>query len=62
MLLICFIDNVIDDFMIYGCLYGIDVTVHDTDYDTVHDGVNVLMLYWNVFILFLLLLCLYMLF
>jgi hypothetical protein len=40
MLLICFIDDV----MIYECLYGIDVTVHDTDYDTVHDtghdGVN----------------------
>jgi hypothetical protein len=44
MLLICFIDDV----MIYGCLYGIDVTghntVHDTGHDaihdTVHDGVN----------------------
>lgn len=78
MLLICFIDDVIDDFMIYGCLYVMYVrcyidylywmmygrhdSVHDTAHDTVHDDINVLMLYWNVFILFLLLLCLDMLF
>ena len=47
-------------------MYGRHDTVHDTGHDTVHDGMNVLMLYGlfllDVFILFLLLLCLDMLF
>lgn len=33
-------------------MYGRHDTDYVTDYDTAHDSINVLMLYWNIFILF----------